>query len=93
MTKLEVKELRDVPCPYCGGQGSWRECYGDYIYEGDCGLGENMECAKCDKTGIVEIVVEYCNDCGEELEWDDREFGFDDETESMFRCLVNKCDL
>lgn len=92
ITKIKVRQLRDVDCPDCDGNGEWRECYGDLIEDGDCGLNEDIVCRRCDGTGRLEIDVEYCPVCGLELAWDDMEFGFDEETMSIFRCLENKCD-
>lgn len=36
-------------CELCKNKGSYRECYGDYIYEGDCGLGQDVDCPYCSK--------------------------------------------
>ncbi|HEB13516.1 MAG TPA: hypothetical protein ENI13_00885 [candidate division CPR3 bacterium] len=90
--RIPVVELRIDACSICDGKGSWVECYGDLIWEGDCGLSETIECARCDKTGVIEHRVEYCWACGGELEWDEQKFEFDEKTETVFRC-INECDL
>jgi len=85
MKKVKVKFLKDVKCPNCEGSGKI-----------DIGAPEpynyKVDCDRCNGTGILEIEIEYCPICGEELEWNDMEFGFDEETETMFRCLKNECD-
>ena len=90
--KIPVKQLRDVECPNCKGRGKWTECYEDLIEEGDCGLSEVIKCDRCNETGRLEVEIERCPKCSEELEWNDMEFGFNEETERIFRCLVNQCD-
>ncbi len=90
--KLKVKELRDVACPNCDGKGGWTECHGDLIYDGDCGLSEYIDCERCDKKGELEVEIEHCKKCGEELCWNDDEAGFDEDTETFYRCLTNECD-
>ena len=55
ITKIKVRQLRDVNCPNCGGNGSWIECYGDLIELGDCGLSETLKCLRCNETGKLEI--------------------------------------
>ena len=82
--KIKVKQLRDVVCPYCDGEGEidiGTEEYSHYI-----------KCLDCDGKGQIEVEVEYCQKCGEELEWNEMEFGFDEETETIYRC-PNKCEL
>ena len=90
--KLKVKELRDVVCPNCDGKGGWTECHGDLVWDGDCGLSEYIDCERCDKKGKLEVEIEYCQICKEELPWNDDEMGFDEDTETFFRCTVNECD-
>lgn len=84
--KIPVIELRDVKCPDCDGSG-----------EIDMGAPPPLEhfedCDRCKATGKLEIRVNYCQTCGEELEWNDTEFGFDEESEKIYKCLTNKCDL
>lgn len=54
MKRIKVVELKDIECPLCNGKGGWRECLGDFIEEGDCGLYQDFKCNTC-TNGVVEI--------------------------------------
>lgn len=82
--KVTVKELRDVECPYCEGSGKI-----------DVGIEEYshfLDCEKCGATGEIEIIVERCSVCSAELEWNEMYYGFDENSETIFRCTTNECD-
>ena len=84
MEKVKVKQLRDVTCPNCEGVGKI-----------DVGVDFGTfyeKCDRCNGTGELEVEIEHCKKCGEELPWNDMDFGFDEKTETVFRCLANKCD-
>jgi len=83
MSKIIVKELRDVECPNCNE--------GKIDIGGEPPLDHIVDCDRCKGTGIIEVEIEHCKKCGEELEWNDMEFGFDEEKMIMFKC-PNKCD-
>lgn len=34
-------------CDICGGKGRYTEVYGDLVYEGDCGLSQEVDCYFC----------------------------------------------
>lgn len=91
-TKLKVKELRDVVCPNCEGKGGWTECHGDFIWDGDCGLSEYIDCDRCNKTGKLEVEIEYCPTCKEEYDWNEDNTPFDEDTETFYLCAANECD-
>ena len=83
--KVKITELENVECPNCDGKGRI-----------DIGAPEPLyyeeECGRCNGSGGLEIAIERCETCGEKLEWNDMEFGFDEETETIYRCLINECD-
>lgn len=86
MRTLKIKHLKTVNCRYCKGRGTLYPYPAPYQFHGE-------ECSFCEGAGIEEIEREWCSECGEELEWNDWEFGFDEKLLLIYRCLENKCDL
>jgi hypothetical protein len=84
MKKLQVKHLEDVDCPMCEGHGQIDVGTEEYPHDVDCN--------NCRATGEIEIVKEFCAKCGEQLEWNEMQYGFDDETQTVYRC-ANRCEV
>lgn len=82
--KLLVKHLEDVDCPMCAGHGKIDIGTEEYPYE--------VDCDNCGAKGEIEIIKEFCKTCGEQLEWNENEYGFDEETKTVYRC-ANKCEV
>ena len=48
-------------CDYCKNKGEYTECYGDVLYDGDCGIYQTFPCPYCSKrdTKVEKAIAEY----------------------------------